>query len=130
MLFVLGDEIPEPLRPPRPRAALEPFRTVLVAAEAVALADLTARSAGRTVLVGGERRPPDASLAGDALLDDGTAVMPLVLGSRAPRALRAALAVRYLLVTGVVRDVEGTLAIEPSEVADLRAVAREWSSRR
>lgn len=131
VLFRFGDEIPEPVRPPRPRAAaaLKPFSAVLAAAEATALDLLDARSDGRTVLVGGERRPPEASLAGDALLDDGTAVVPLVLGSRASRALRSALTTRYLLVTGVVRHRDGTLSIEPSEVADLRVIARDWGGR-
>lgn len=132
VLFVDGDDIPEPVRPPRPRAgeAMIAFGALLAAAEAVALGDLDARSAGRTVRVGGERRPPEAMLAGDALLDDGTAVLPLVLGARAPRSLRTALATRFLLVTGVVRERDGALSIEPAEVADLRALARDWAGRR
>jgi len=132
VLFLDGDDIPEPARPPVPRAAeaLAPYVALLLAAEAVPLGELDARSTGRTVLVGGERRPPEAQLAGDALLDDGTAVVPLVLGRAASRALRSALTTRYLLVTGVVREIHGVLAIEPSDVADLRALARDWSGRR
>lgn len=132
VLFLDGDDIPEPVRPPVPRAAaaLTPYLAVLAAADAVPLDELDARSAGRTVLVGGERRPPEASYAAEALLDDGTAVVPVVLGRAPSRALRAALATRYLLVTGVVREVDGVLAIEASEAADLRALSRDWSARR
>lgn len=127
-----GADIPEPVRPPRPRAAeaMAPYSAVLAAAEAIALGDLDARSTGRTVRVGGERRPRETMLSGDALLDDGTAVLPLVLSARAPRSLRAALGPRYLLVTGVVREVDGALAIEPAEVADLRALAHDWARQR
>lgn len=132
VLFVDGDDIPEPVLPPQPRAAeaLAPYSALLAAAEAVPLGELDARSTGRTVLVGGERRPPDAQLTGEALLDDGTAVVPLVLGRAASRALRSALTTRYLLITGVVRDIRGILVIEPTEAADLRVLARDWSSRR
>jgi len=129
LLFVNASDIPIPLGPPRPRAtaALAPYTALLAAAETTALSDLDERSTGRTVLVGGERRPAEAMLAGDALLDDGTAVVPLVINDRAPRSLRSGLEARYLLITGTVREIDGTLAIEPVEVADLRALARDWA---
>ena len=131
MLFVNGADIVEPVAPPRPRAAeaLAPFSALLSAADAVSLDSLDRRNAGRTVLVGGERRPPEALLIGDALLDDGTAVVPLVIATQAPRSLRSALTARYVLVTGTVREINGSVAIEPHEVADLRVLAREWVRR-
>jgi len=131
MLFVDGADIAEPIVAPRPRAAeaLGPLRALLAAAEAVSLDSLDRHTAGRTVLVGGERRPREALLVGDALLDDGTAVVPLVFAARAPHSLRSALTARYVLVTGMVREIDGTVAIEPHEVADLRVLAREWVGR-
>lgn len=128
MLFVNASDIPTPLEPPRPRAGelLSAYRALLTAAEATALLDLDERSVGSSVTVGGERRPRDALLGGDALLDDGTAVVPLVLAARASRALRTSLATRLVLVTGIVRDVDGTLGIEPDVIADLRVIARDW----
>ncbi len=135
VLFVDGSEIPAApviVRPPAPHASesLEPFAALLAAAEASALCLLDDRSVGRTVLVGGERRRPEGFPDADALLDDGTAVVPLTLGARAPRALRTALAVRFILLTGVVRQANGRLLIEPAEIADLRALARDWAGRR
>ena len=124
--------VPIVVRPPAPRAgeSLEPFAALLTAAEASALCQLDERSIGRSVLVGGERLRPEGLPDADALLDDGTAVVPLTLGSRAPRALRSALAGRFILITGTVRQINGTLLIEPTEIADLRALARDWAGRR
>lgn len=135
VLFVDAADFPAApviLRPPAPRAgeSLEPFAALLAAAEASALGDLDDRSIGRTVLVGGERRPPEGLPDADALLDDGTAVVALLLGARASRALRAALATRFMLIRGTVRHLHGTLRIEPEEIVDLRALARDWAGRR
>lgn len=126
LLFVDARDIPVPVEPPPPRAreALEEYAAVLQAAEAERLTDLGPRDVGRRVLVGGERRPADVLLGGAALLDDGTAVVPLHLPARAPRAVRDALSARFLLVRGVVRLAEGRLALEPDEAVDLRALAR------
>ena len=135
VLFVDAADFPAApviVRPPTPRAAeaLEPFATVLAAAEASALCDLDDRSIGRTVLVGGERRPLEGMPDADALLDDGTAVVALLLTARASRALRSALATRYMLIRGTVRLLDSGLRIEPDEIIDLRALAREWAHRR
>jgi hypothetical protein len=135
VLFVDATDIPAApviVRPPAPRAreSLEPFAALLAAADTSALGELDDRSIGRTVFVGGERRHPEGLPDADALLDDGTAVVALLLGARASRALRAALATRYVLVRGTVRQVHGDLRIEPDEIIDLRALAREWGSRR
>jgi len=131
MLFINADDIPVVVMPLRPRSAddLAPFAALLAAAETTALADLDRRSVGRTVLVGGERRPADAVLAGAALLDDGTAVAAIVLTSRAPRGLRDALRCRFVLINGIVRAHADGFAIEAAEVADLRVLAREWRGR-
>lgn len=131
-LFEDARDIPVPLEPPAPRAAddLAPYAPVLGAAEAAPLDRLDRRHLGQRIVVGGERRPADPLLGGDALLDDGTAVLPLRFSARAPRSLRAALAARYVLVAGVVREHEGSLSLEPEEVADLRALARDWGVRR
>ncbi|MBA4247152.1 MAG: hypothetical protein C0444_02505 [Microbacterium sp.] len=131
LLFIDATDIPPaPLivRPPTPRAneSLSPFRALLAAAETSPLAELDDRHIGRSVLVGGERRAREGLMTADALLDDGTAVMPLVLSARASRTIRAALSGRFVLVSGTVRDVDGSLHIEPDEIADLRALAREW----
>jgi len=132
MLFVNADDIPVAVVPPRPRSAddLAPYAALLAAAETTALIDLDHRSVGRSVLVGGERRPADVMLAGDALLDDGTAVAAIMLTSRASHSLRDALRCRFVLISGVVRDRGGHLAIEAAEVVDLRAIARDWHGRR
>jgi hypothetical protein len=135
VLFVDASDIPAPpliIRPPAPRAGetLEPFARVLAAADACALDELDGRSVGRTVLVGGERRPPEGLPNADALLDDGRAVARLLLGSRAPRSLRTALASRFILITGTVREVTDTVLIEPTDIIDLRALARDWATRR
>ena len=134
VLFRDATDIPTPpviVRPPRPRAteSLAPFAALLAAAEARALVELDDRSAGRSVLVGGERRAPEGVVGADALLDDGTAVMPLVLAARASRALRSALAGRFILISGRVCEVDGALHIEPEEIADLRMLARDWVRR-
>lgn len=131
-LFDDARDIPVPIEPPAPRAreALAPYTAVLAAAETVAIATLALRHAGQHVILGGERRPADPLLGGDALLDDGSAVLPVRLGARAPQSLREALAARYVLVSGVLRADEGSLALEPDEVVDLRAVARELGARR
>lgn len=131
-LFDDARDIPVPIEPPRPRAreALAPYATLLAAAEAVAIEALAPRHAGQRVVIGGERRPADPQLGGDALLDDGSAVLPVRLAARAPQSLRAALAARFVLVSGVLRAHEGSLALEPDEVVDLRAVARDLGGRR
>ncbi|MFN4001997.1 hypothetical protein [Microcella sp.] len=131
VLFVDADDIPMPRTPPRPRAAeaLAPFRALLAAAETARLSDLDDRRIGSTVLVGGERRAAEALLGGDALLDDGTAVLPIVIPARASRGLRSALTARFVLISGAVRAVEGALVIEPVECADLRELARDWRGR-
>lgn len=131
-LFDDARDIPVPPDPPTPRAgdSLAPYAAVLAAAEATTLDMLAPRHAGQRVIIGAERRPPDPLVGGDALLDDGSAVLPLRLGARAPQSLRTALAARFVLVSGVLREHEGSLAIEPDEVIDLRALARELSSRR
>lgn len=135
LLFIDAADIPPApvvVRPPAPRAneSLAPFTTLLAAAEASPLIELDDRHIGRSVLVGGERRAREGITTADALLDDGTAVMPLVLSARASRSLRTALNGRFVLVSGTVREVEGTLHIEPDEIADLRALAREWPGMR
>ena len=126
MLFVHARDIPVPVEPPRPQAgaALEPFQQVLGAAEAEPLALLGPSSLGRSVVAGGERRRPDPVLGGDALLDDGGAVLPLRLPARAPRALRDRLSARFVLVRGTLREHEGHLALEVDEAVDLRELAR------
>lgn len=131
VLFVDADDIPVPLTPPRPRSAesLVPYRALLAAAEAAHLIELDDRRIGSAVLVAGERRPADALLGGDALLDDGTAVLPIVVPARASRLLRSALTARFVLISGTLRLVDGVLAIEPDECADLRALARDWRGR-
>ena len=132
VLFVdAGDFPPPPPMPPRPRAAdaLAPFRALLAAAETARLDELDVRRVGGAVLVAGERRPAEALLGGDALLDDGTAVLPIIVPARASRVLRAALTARFVLISGTLRSTEGVLAIEPDECADLRALAREWRGR-
>ncbi len=132
LLFVEASDIPVPIEPPRPRAeaAMEEYAMVLRAAESEWLATLGPRDVGRPVVVGGERRPAEALLGGDALLDDGTAVVPLYLPARATRALRDSLTARYLLVRGMVRLAEGRLALELDEAADLRALARATATAR
>jgi len=131
-LFDDARDIPVPLVPPTPRArdALTPYAAVLAAAESVTIDALALRHAGQRVIIGGERRPADPLLGGDALLDDGSAVLPVRLAARAPQSLRAALAARFVLVSGVLRAHEGSLALEPDEVVDLRAIARELGARR
>jgi hypothetical protein len=135
LLFVDAADIPPApviVRPPTPRAAesLSPFRALLAAAETSRLADIDDRHIGHSVLVGGERRAREGLMTADALLDDGTAVMPLVLSARASRSIRTALGGRFVLVSGTVREVAGTVHIEPDEIADLRVLAREWPGRR
>lgn len=131
-LFDDARDIPVPLEPPSPRAreALAPYAAVLAAADATTIEALGLRHAGQRVIIGGERRPADRLLGGDALLDDGSAVLPVRLAARAPQSLRAALAARFVLVSGVLRAHEGSLALEPDEVVDLRAVARDLGARR
>lgn len=132
VLFVDARDIPVPLEPPRPRAAetLAPYAELLRAAEAEPLARVSDRHVGHRLVVGGERRPADALLGGDALLDDGTAVLPIRLSARAPRALREALAARLVLLRGVVREHDGGLALEPDDAVDLRTLARTTPTRR
>lgn len=135
VLFVDAADIPSPpvvVEPPRPRAteSLVPFAALLAAAETSALIELDHRSSGRTVLVGGERRAPEGVVGADALLDDGTAVIPLVLSARSSRALRNSLASRFVLISGRVGDSDGGLHIEPDEIVDLRALSRDWAGRR
>jgi hypothetical protein len=132
MLFTEASEIPVPPEPVRPRAAeqMAPFDSVLTAAEAIALRDLTPGFVGRTVTVGGERRPPEALMSSDALLDDGTAVIGLATDPSASRTMRESLASRFLLVTGTVRDRDGELQVLVERAGDLRSIAREWRSHR
>lgn len=135
VLFVDAADIPPApviVRPPTPRAieSLLPFRALLSAAEASPLAELDERHLGRLVLVGGERRAREGLTTADALLDDGTAVVPLVLSARASRSLRTAMGGRFVLVSGTVQSIDGALHIEPEEIADLRVLAREWPGRR
>lgn len=128
VLFLEAADIPEPPPPPpMPRSAdgVAPFRDVLEAAEAITVAEAAACSPGRTVTVGGERRPPDPLWGGDALLDDGTGVLAVLLPSGASRALRAALGARFVLIAGVVREHEGASAIVVGDIADLRPLARD-----
>lgn len=131
-LFDDARDIPVPLEPPAPRArdALEPFAPLLAIAEATAIGTLSPRHAGQRVIIGGERRPADPALGGDGLLDDGSAVLALRLAPRAPQSLRTALAARFVLISGVLRTHEGSLVLEPDEVADLRALARDLGARR
>jgi hypothetical protein len=132
LLFVDADDIPVPVLPPQPRAAaaLAPFSAVLAAAQTTTLAELDQHSVGREVLVGGERRRGDAGLTVDVVLDDGTAVMPVTVSTRASRVLRDALQARFVLVTATLRNTDGMLHLDVAHAVDLRALAREWASRR
>lgn len=122
--------VPRELPPPRAHDAVAAYAAVLDAAEAIRLHTLDARHDGHRVVVGGERRPADPLFGGDALIDDGTAVLPLRLAPRTPQGTRAALAARFVLVSGVLRTVDGSLALETDQVVDLRALARELGARR
>lgn len=126
LLFVDARDIPVVVEPPAPRAAdaLAPYAALLDAADAERLDGLGARDVGRRVVVGAERRPAEALLGGDALLDDGTAVVPLHVRPQAPRGLRDALTARLVLVRGVVTHREGRIGLEADDAADLRALAR------
>lgn len=132
VLFTDASDIPVPIEPIRPRAAeqMRPYRSVLAAAETMALDELGHHTIGWTVRVAGERRPGDALRETDALLDDGTAVIGLTIGAAASRALRESLSARFVLVTGTVRSCEGDLQVHVDGATDLRAIAREWSARR
>lgn len=127
MLFVDGRDIPAPVDPPRPlaAAAIAPYAAVLAATDAEPLSSLGPRDAGRAVIVAGERRRMEPMLGGDALLDDGTGLLPLSLPPGASRALRDLVAARFLLVHGVLRMHDGHVTLEIAEAADLRAIARE-----
>lgn len=127
MLFVDARDIPVVVEAPRPRAAeaVAPFAELLRTVEAEPLASLTSRHVGRSVVVAGERRRPEPALGGDALLDDGTGLLPLTLPPGAPPALRDVISARFLLVHGRLRVHEGQVALEVAEAADLRAVARQ-----
>lgn len=131
-LFDDARDIPIPAEPPQPRAgaSVAPYAAVLAAAEASAIESLGRRHIGQRLIVGGERRPADRVLGGDALLDDGSGVVTLRLAARAPQSLRAALGARFVLVRGVLREHDGSLALEPDQVADLRALARDLGARR
>lgn len=133
MLFDLERGIPLPQRPPTLPAAraaeeIAPFRAVLDAAEAVSLADLAFAAAGRSATIGGARIAADPLLPGDALLDDGSAVVPIVLRRDAPASLRTALAGRFVLAVGSVAEHEGFVTLVADDVRDLRQLEREWKA--
>ena len=130
-LFTDASDIPLPIEPIRPRAAeqMRVYRSVLTAAETVALDELGHHTIGCRVRVAGERRSRDLRRDTDVLLDDGTAVIALTIGAAAPPGLRESLSARFVLVVGTVRDCDGDLQVHVEEAADLRALAREWSAR-
>ncbi len=132
-LFEPSLDIPWPPRPPAlPRASaaidVEPFRAVLAAAEAITVAELSHVALGRSVTIGGLRLAADPLLPGDALIDDGSAVAPLVISDNAAPTLRAALAQRFLVATGTVTEREGFVTLEAHDVRDLRQLNRDWKT--
>lgn len=133
MLFEPGRDIPWPPRPPalpRPTAEADmvAFRAVLDAADALPIAELSTATTGRSVTVGGARLAADPLLPGDALLDDGTAVVPVVLPSHASAALKAALGTRFVLAVGHVSQQEGFVTLVADELRDLRHLNQEWKA--
>lgn len=130
LLFVDARDIPAPPSRPVPRAAeaLDGFSAVVRAAEAVPLDELGSIGAGRAVVVAGERAPAPGDWQATGMLDDGRAVVPLLLPARAAARLRSAAAARFLLVTGVTREHPAGTAVEIAEVADLRELARSWAA--
>ncbi|WAB83738.1 hypothetical protein OVN20_11935 [Microcella daejeonensis] len=130
LLFADARDIPAPPSAPRPRAgdALEGYAAVLSAAEAVPLDELGLVGPGRTVVVAGERAPAPGDWQANGMLDDGRAVVPLLLPVRAAAGLRTAAVARFLLVTGITREHPAGTAVEIAEVADLRELARTWAA--
>lgn len=130
LLFADARDIPVPPSMPMPRAAeaLDGFADVVRAAEAVPLDELGLIGTGRAVVVAGERAPAPGDWQATGMLDDGRAVVPLLLPARAAARLRSAAAARFLLVTGVTREHPAGTAVEIAEVADLRELARTWAA--
>lgn len=130
LLFADARDIPTPPSRPAPRAAdaLDGFAEVVRAAEAVPLDELGLIGAGRAVVVAGERAPAPGDWQASGMLDDGRAVVPLLLPDRAAARLRTAAAARFLLVTGITREHPAGTAVEIAEVADLRELARTWAA--
>lgn len=101
---------------------------VLAAAEAVSLAELSPAQLGRSVTVAGARLSPDPRLPGDALLDDGSAVVPIVVSDDAPPMVRSALSCRFIVASGTVATLEGFVTLLADELRDLRQLDREWKA--
>jgi len=129
-LFADARDIPTPLSMPAPRAtgALEGFASVVRAAEATPLIELALLGAGRRVIVAGERAPAPGDWHANGMLDDGCAVVPLLLPARTTARLRTASAARFLLVTGRTREHPAGTAVEIEDVVDLRELARTWAA--
>ncbi|MER3388900.1 MAG: hypothetical protein RJQ01_02595 [Microcella sp.] len=129
LLFETESDIPPAPIPPDPNAAreLDAYRALLAEAEVTALAAAAAQPAGREVVVAGRRESAVDDAA--AVLDDGTARLPLVLGSTASAALREALSARVLLVSATTSSAGGAPVLRVSAAHDLRRLGREHEAR-
>jgi len=130
LLFIDASDIPPPPSAPKPGAAqaLAGFANVMRAVEATPLSELALLGAGRSVVIAGDRAPAPRDWNASGMLDDGAAVVPLLLPARAAARLRAASAGRFLLVTGRTREHPAGTAVEIEDVADLREAARTWGA--
>lgn len=125
VLFASEADFPPAPVLPDPDAAdeLDPYRALLDEVEAIALAAAAEAPSGREVVVAGRREATVDDAA--AILDDGTARVPLVLASAASAALRESLRARVLLVSATTSRADGTTVLRVSAAHDLRRLGAE-----
>ena len=127
VLFSSEADIPPAPILPDPDAAreLDAYRGLLDEAEAIPLAAATDAPSGREIVVAGRREPVSSLGEAAAVLDDGTARLPLVLASTASAAVRESLRARMLLVSATTTRADGATVLRVSAAHDLRRLGAE-----
>lgn len=130
VLFASEADIPPAPILPDPDAAreLDPYRALLDEAEAIALARAVEVASGREVVVAGRREAPAGDEDAAAVLDDGTARLPLLLASTASAALRESLRARVLLVNATTSRADGAAVLHVTAAHDLRRLGAEHAA--